>query len=509
MKRLIESGLMFGNLVPVDSPALVGRYNRALKALSGRETALTEFHVDISGFSLEVADELGDPLYLNPNGVNRQFILLSTAQKSAPLLDAKFSVSRDVLRRFIGQNEAALFALTTRDAVTGELANSVFELSRPAQLFDLREITIEADTTGSLVAEAGRLSKLIERFREEEDAWWDDALIAQMIELAKKTGDVRRKPLKLKPFTAPFGNFWTSHFGGVYLFAQLPSPGLISREPLEEGAALPIERHMVLADRNRIARFLDANGLVEPIVRARGADADRILGHKMDFILLAAAGEAGLDPGGIGRRDLRKLAQDLGARLPPEFQALAALRRWLRTGHGWPRITSEHPAYFYTLRAAPGPDRMLVNQLLAELSPLDLGQLHICHKPLFYKKYRGLTEVQKRHVIAYLKREYLADKEAARRALFGSDGGPQEPGAPDAGEPEEPSERLIEIVGPWGSVLRREEERKRQPRHARRIGGTGGGHPYDGRSRSRGGDDDDDDDDDGYISAPWGRRRRR
>ena len=64
MKRLIDKGLMFGNLIRVDSPALVERYNRALKKLTGKVTAETEFHIDISGFSPEVGDELGDPRYL-------------------------------------------------------------------------------------------------------------------------------------------------------------------------------------------------------------------------------------------------------------------------------------------------------------------------------------------------------------------------------------------------------------------------------------------------------------
>ena len=38
MIRLIEKGLMFGNLVAVDTPALVERYNRALKQLTGKVT---------------------------------------------------------------------------------------------------------------------------------------------------------------------------------------------------------------------------------------------------------------------------------------------------------------------------------------------------------------------------------------------------------------------------------------------------------------------------------------
>jgi len=120
VKRLIEKGLMFGNLFEVASPPLVDRYNRALRHLTGKTTQLTDFHVDISGFSPEIGFEFGDDLYLNPNGCNRQFILMSTEQKSAPLLNAKFSFSRDVLREFIERNEAKLFALTTRDAVAGE-----------------------------------------------------------------------------------------------------------------------------------------------------------------------------------------------------------------------------------------------------------------------------------------------------------------------------------------------------------------------------------------------------
>ena len=157
MERLIKSGLMFGNLVHVSSPALVERYNRALEHLTGKTTSLTDFYIDISGYSPEVGHELGDDLYLNHAGVNRQFILLTTAQKTAPLLNAKFSTSRGILRQFIEDNEPALFALTARDAVAGELVNSVYDISHPARLFDLRAITVEADDLDAgVIAEAAR-----------------------------------------------------------------------------------------------------------------------------------------------------------------------------------------------------------------------------------------------------------------------------------------------------------------------------------------------------------------
>ena len=142
MKRLIEKGLMFGNLIEVSSPALIERYNRALKHLCGKQTKLKDFHIDISGYSPEIGDELKDDLYLNPAGNNRQFILLTTAQKTAPLLNIKFSTSRGIIRQFIEANESQLFALTARDAVAGELQNSVYDVATPAKLCDIRRVTV-------------------------------------------------------------------------------------------------------------------------------------------------------------------------------------------------------------------------------------------------------------------------------------------------------------------------------------------------------------------------------
>ena len=81
------------------------------------------------------------------------------------MLNVTFSTSRGVLRQFIDANEAQLFALTARDAVAGELANSVYEVSNPARLLDIRRITIEADTIGGHVADAAKLGQMIDRFR--------------------------------------------------------------------------------------------------------------------------------------------------------------------------------------------------------------------------------------------------------------------------------------------------------------------------------------------------------
>ncbi|MFP7569507.1 DUF6638 family protein [Marivita sp. S2033] len=444
MNRLIQSGLMFGNLIHVASPALVERYNRALLHLTGKTTTQTDFHIDISGFSPEVGDELNDPLYLNQNGVNRQFILLTTQQKTAPLLEAKFSTSRGILRQFINANEPQLFALTARDAVAGELVNSVFDVSNPERLFDIHTITIEADTTTGTLRDAGKLAALVDRFTTEEGGWHDDVLIADMITLAKRTGDVVRNPVKLDRMSFRQDNFHTSHFGGIYVFRGVEHPAAICAGDAVPG--LPIAYTFALDDRNKVAKFLDLNGLVEPIVKARGIDASAILRQKMDFIVVDIAQEAEIDLTGATRRDIRGLARRYSDRLPPEWHALNQLVLWADGDARWPRIASDHPAYFYTLRASDTPDATLVNMLLSELSPKDIRQLYICHKEAFYGAYRSWSDTKRAYVVDFLTREYVADKVGAREALFGHD-------APLV-EPQHIRDDIITRVGPWGAVRR-------------------------------------------------------
>ena len=453
MQRLIEAGLMFGNLVRIDSPALVERYNRALKHLTGLTTTLTDFHVDISGYSPEIGDELDDLLYLNHNGVNRQFILLSVSQKTAPLLNAKFSTSRGILRQFIEENESQLFALTAKDAVAGELVNSVYDVSDPVRLFDIHTIRIEADTAAGTLRDADRLAGMVDRFKSEEDAWFDDVLIADMIGLAKKTGDVVRNPVRLKQMEFRQDNFWTSHFGGMYIFRKAAEPAVVMGGTWPAPGKLPIDAVFNTGDRTRVAIFLDVNDLVEPIVTARGIDAAAILRQKMDFIVVDAAQDAGIDLSGATRRDIRHLARRHADRLPPAWHSLNRLVAWAEGAGPWPHINSDDPAYFLTLRAADTPDRDLVNMLLAEMAPMDIRQLFICHKELFYRLYRDWGETKKSYVVDFLTREYQVDKVGARRALFG-----HEPAmdTPDTAAPLRPKDDdLIARVGPWGAVPRK------------------------------------------------------
>jgi hypothetical protein len=128
------------------------------------------------------------------------------------------------------------------------------------------------------------------------------------------------------------------------------------------------------------------------------------------------------------------------------------LLAWVEGGGDWPRITSEHPAYFYTLRARPHADRDLVNMLLSQLAPLDVRQMYITHKELFYASYATWSDRKRGYVAEFLAREYQVDKAGARAALFGAEPGMDE-AAQTARRPDpKPAPKMVDLVGPWGSV---------------------------------------------------------
>ena len=452
MMRLVRKGLMFGNLIEVKSPALVERYNRALKHLIDRETTLTEFHIDIAGYSPEIGDEFEDELYLNPKGCNQMFILLTTDQMKAPLLNSQFSTSRSILRQYMQDNEDQLFALTAREAVAGELMNSVFAMSSPADLLHINQIEIEADTIQAHVAEANQLTDFIDKFMTEDDAWWDDVLIMEMIELAKKTGNIQRNPVKLENRIYEQGNYYTHHLGGVYVFRDTRTPTVIARENIDGLDDLSVRQVLTFDDREGIANFLRNEGLSQLIVQKPKQKSTAIIKQKIDFITLTVAAEQGHELAEVSRQNIRQLERRYADDMPEEFFGLMDVWRWASMGGRAPKLSPEHPAFFYALRSSQHEDRDLVNMLLSDLSRLDFRQLFICHKPLFYDAYRSWSESKKEYVSQFLAEEYAMDKVGAREELFGDEPMMVEPAPAPKPKPQRKSREKKPFRSPWGDA---------------------------------------------------------
>jgi len=442
MKRLIEAGLMFGNLLEVSSPTMIQRYNAALEKLIGKRTALEEFHIDLSGFSPEVGDELDDIRYLNPEGCNRMFILLSMDQLKAPLLNAQFSTMRSVLRNFFQDNAKELMALSVREAVLGELVHSMWRIKTPADLLELRSVDVEANTATDRLGDAEKLTGLIEAFRSEDDLWQDDAHIDAMIRLTGRVGDVSKHPMRLHKTTYKQGNFYTTYFGGLYLFRDVPYPAMLYRDVATGFPKIAGVETKDLANPIDVWHFLQLNGLITSIFEAADLNTKALLRQRLDFMLvnaLASQEDAPMELARISRPDLRRIAMRQIRDLPPEFEVISAALRAAEQDIK-PRLPGpSEPGCFYLYRAAQLPDRDLVNQILSEFTPLDVRQLFLCNKPAFYAAYQGWSERKKDYVVEFLSRDEALKDDDAWEELFG-DGTPEE-------EPEPQ-------VGPWGAVPR-------------------------------------------------------
>ncbi len=329
----------------------------------------------------------------------------------------------------------------------GELQGSVYAVDTPAKLFDIRQVTVEADTIGGHVADATKLAALIERFRREPDGWRDEALIAEMIGLARRTGDVTRVPISLPAMTFEQGNFWTSLFGGVYVFRSVKFPAAISRLPMTSLGKVPIPQVMDFTHRNHIADWLDRNQLVEPIVQARGADAGRSCGRRW-------ISSCWMPPTGWGSRWATRGGQScarsafrIGSALPEEFLGLAAILRWVEGG-ALAEDFQRAPGLFLFASGAGGARPRSGEHALSELAPMDVRQMFITHKERFYEDYATWSAAKQTHVADFLAREYQVDREGAREALFGP-----EPRMDELARPEmQAGPKPVRGAGPWGSA---------------------------------------------------------
>ncbi len=426
MHRLIENDLVYGNLFEVSTPILRERYNSALELLHGRPTTLERFRIDQSGFSPEVAEELGDASYLNPQGCNRMFILLTVEQAYLPLLDATFSCSRDILKRFISDNREALFGLTARDAVFGELEDSVYRISTLADITAIKSIRVKVRTPRKLVTKAHRLARHIEEFELSETAWNDDARLKEIIGLAEAVGDVRAHPLVPHVLRYEHTDFYTSHLDGLYVFNATRKPTLIHCGGDDDGVKAHSDkttgfRHVPLSDRKALAGFLIGDGLVERIHDRDDPDMLAILSEKLDLIALAHAGETA-DPEEIEHYDpvaLRRYVQQSIDDLPDVFHDLQRVVRAVEQGGSAPPIEPEDPGFFYLYRSSKHKDRDLVNHLLARLTPLDCRQMFICNKERFYELYETWPDHRRTLVADYLARHYQGRQNDVWERLYG------------------------------------------------------------------------------------------
>ncbi|WP_411032968.1 DUF6638 family protein [Shinella sp. BYT-45] len=425
MKRLLEAELIYGRLLPIDEPHLVERYNKALDGFGIRRTGLSSFRIDMTGFSPEIADELGDRDYLDPNRVNRRFIIMTPEQVNLPVVHTSFSNTAALMHEFFSANARAINAITIRDALYGEIEDSVSVVNDIDDLLSINEVRFKVLSAEDMLGKAGELRSLVDRLKTVPNAWADDAMLNRMVELARQTGDIRQNALVPDQLVFRHEAYWANHFGGVYVFLDDRTTTVIC-DPTVPGfrRSRPWQvSYIALDDHRRIFDFLASTKRLE-LPRASWVEPSGLFQHRADMTVLGLVNRA--EPtADLAKADRIWLQTWMhrNAALVARDGTYPFLQEAIRTvaATGEIKINDVPPERrFLLVRAAPDhPDQWLVNRLISQMVPYDFVSRFVFDKQGFYAAYEQYGEKFREYVVATLTRTYLQDKAAYRRKLFG------------------------------------------------------------------------------------------
>lgn len=425
MDLLRDNELIYGRLLRIEEPHLIERYNKALKAFGLRPVKLEAFHIDRTGFSPQVAEELGDYNYLDPNEVNRRFIILTPAQIDLPVVHTAFSNTSQLVYEFFSKNSRAIDALTIKDVIYGEIEDSVQKVEDVEDLLSINQVEFKVLSAEDVLGKAAELGKLVDRLKQEPDAWRDNAMLERMVELAKVCGDIRENALVPDQVIFRHNTFWTSHFGGLYVFID-PDMITVIGDPTAPGfrRSRPWQvSYLSIRDADRVFRFLASSGRLE-LPRASWLETSGYLEHRAEMIIrgLIHATDPQRDLASADKVWLQAWIHNNATLINRDgnFPFLnMAKREVAQLGHL--RLEDVFPLHrFLVVRAKPDhPDAWLTNRLISDFVPSDFISRYIFNKQGFYKDYESANAVWRKDVVEILKTTYFKDKEAFRKRLYG------------------------------------------------------------------------------------------
>lgn len=425
MQLLIDNELKYGNLLLVDTPHLIARYNRALEEACGRQTELESFHIDGGGYSPEVAKEFDDKTYLNPHGVNKKIIILTLEQEGLPTLDSYFSTTRDIIAQFINDNKPELFALTSRDVVYGELANSTFKIESFIDLLCIKKVNVEIKTVGGAIKKGKKLSNMIKSFMSSDESWHNEDTINEIIELSTLVGDIRRNNIEPRSTEYSQTNFYTRHFGGAYVFHHDDGKFTVIAQDkkikkLIDKCPLQVE-YIHISDRKAVSMFLGHNHIIEMFSDRFLRQNIELVRQKINFIVIdhMARANPDMDIMPIDDNDIKNYIYDNYDDLPSEFRVLSKTVKLIDNGYSVDLDSIPEDVFFYFVRSSDHDLKDLINQLIAHYTPLDFLSVFISNKALFYDMYREWPDSKKSYVVEYLVQKYQQDKHRVKDKFFG------------------------------------------------------------------------------------------
>lgn len=428
MKLLYQHDLIYGRLMVVDQDYLVQRYRKAMAGFGLKPTELDHFHIDMTGFSPEIADEMDDQNYLDPLGVNRRFIILSPEQENLPVVHTKFSNTAWLMHQFFNGNARALHAVTIKDALFGEIDDPIARVEDIDDLLSIEEVKFEVKSADSLLDNANELRTLIDHLNVSKTAWRDDEMLERMVALAAKTGDIRQNTLVPQHLVFDQGSYWANHFGGVFVFRDERTTTIIcdSKAPGFRRSRPWQVSYIDITDHEKIYDYLKSSKRIE-LPQKKWIKKSQLLQHRAEMIIrdvLRQDQESisfnSLSDNNIRswiRQNSRTVSRDgrfgFYQEMIEKIDELSELSQNEIKAHEWLMIS----------RAMPGhPEQWLTNRLISRLNPFDFVSRFVFDKQGFYDDYKNYSDEFKQEVVSKLENTYLADKRTLRARLYQTEG---------------------------------------------------------------------------------------
>ncbi len=414
----------FTQLMTIDEPHLVERYNRALKAFDLKPVKLDTFRIDMTGFSPEVAEALGDVDYLDHKKVNRRFIILSPEQVTLSVVHESFSNTRDLMLEFFERNRRVLYALTIKDVVFGEIEDNVFEIDDIDDLLSIEQVEFKIGTHENLTEKTNQLNMMIDRLLKQPDAWRDDGMLDEMVEIVKQTGDIRDNALVPEEVLFRHETFWASHFGGVYIFndenlitviCDPSARGFRKSRPWQIG-------YIDINDRARVYDFLEKSDRLQ---KPAGSwiERSRLLEWRKHMAAIHMAAEQGdeLPPTLINQTWVRRWSRE-NRQLIRDDNRLPLIDWVYEQVEDWADIDMddvEDGLKLLLCRANPDhQDMALVNRLISSYLPFDFITRFEFNRPNFHRDRETWSEEYSDFVAKTLENTYLKDRESVYEELY-------------------------------------------------------------------------------------------
>ncbi len=244
MQKLKEAKLYRSELIPV-SGKLVERYNQCLVKLGFEPTKLKGFSVDGRGWSPEIAAEKKNMHYLNNGDANPHGIIISPLQKGKPVYSPFHSFDREVMKLIFKVHGDKINDITRDCAICIDLDQNIDAFYEPLDVLKYEKIYIGFRLINNLDLIQKEQFTLIDKFKSSNN-FIDESIHEELLESAKKYGDLRNRDLTLPELYFETDSFYTKAFGGVYLLRDFITPIIVFEDEVTYKSAIKDTSHDVL-----------------------------------------------------------------------------------------------------------------------------------------------------------------------------------------------------------------------------------------------------------------------